>query len=322
MTTAYTPALVRAMLRAGQDPLCPAVTRIDGRPRASARLEIVAYDSTCGAFTWTEAHLGLRTKSGSLDFNGFPTKHYDRFGGFVRSVGRRQVLRTSMNLLPWQESNLKAASSRLEAGNYGDVQDLMISWGVSMNEVDVERRGPKGTTSEKWLPRLLDERNRRGRIVDGSPLALAAEAAGLPLTATDEEIVVACQGNLEKAFLPHYLCKEVVSQAILVDLEIYENWTPVSLDSLAAQGCWMPMAAFATREQEFHAKRDAAKRDRALRDTQFYATKNAEVEEVLAAAAKIDNPGAEEAPEQSFSPEVTEEVTHQEISAATEAAQA
>ena len=235
-------SLVRAMLRQGEQAIVPLVHTHKGRVRCAARLEVVQLDPS-GSFTWTELHLGLGTRSGRLDFSGFARKDLD-LSGYTRQVGKRQVLRTTASLLPWQEGNLQYAAGRLQRGAFEAPVAFEAAVFVSSLERQVTRRGPDGRPRvSSWLPRLLTGSSKDPSTMLGA-VAEAIGAAG----ASDEELVRAAGGDPEKGLIPSCLVYEAVPEACLVDLGDYAEWTAVSTASVPGLIGW---AEFQAREARF-----------------------------------------------------------------------
>ena len=235
-------ALIRGAMPNDGSGLAPAVTRHEGRARCGARLEVVRQDPS-GAWTWSEVHLGLLTKAGRLDMSSFPRKDL-QVGGYTRSAGKRQVIKTGPPLQAWQESNLVHAQGRIQRGAHPAQITLDLSGLVSCEERVLRRKGLNGKITEiNWLPQLISGEAREG----------ACEGLGLPSTATDAELVEAGGGSVEKGLLPLFMVKEAPPEAVLLDFREFNEWVAVEASSIPGL---ISLAEYQARESEFLRKQD------------------------------------------------------------------
>jgi hypothetical protein len=240
--TNTTVALVRAMLRKDEPGICPAVKTLNGRRVSGARIEVVRQDPI-GSWTWSEVQLGLATKSGRLDFSSFPRKDVT-LAGYTRQVGKRQVIRTSASLTPWQEGNLSYATGRLQRGAHDEAVEFSPQILVSAEERQITRRTPKGETIQvSWMPRMISGDLRR-EILAGLEL---------PAKTSDYDLVKAVNGDPDKGLIPACLVEAVVPEAVLIDLTPCMGW--VAVDASTIPGL-ISLEEFSAREVEFAQKRD------------------------------------------------------------------
>jgi hypothetical protein len=223
--------------------------------KANIKLEVVAYDATARGFTLNTAEVGILNSEGRINQGGFPLTREAaladpfRFGGSVARTVRASICRNE--LIATDEENLviqggRKALERFAAGHWGkngahelELQDFEVPYYVSPEQVAIATKVRGKVVTKYAIPELLEGRLKNGKIRPGSDLAVAAEALGLSLDTSDEDLILAAGGDPESR-IPKDLVHKLYPEMVVVDATTYGiSWQPVNLASIQAFGAWV-----------------------------------------------------------------------------------